>query len=164
MKDRHDIILILVSSKWLIPFSRVVHHIIFSVRDALSFLSQSSKFSRLYRREASSKSPQGFTLCFQLPFLFYHHFITRVLHGGSTWSFVKGFFSFFNCSSRFLLKLWSAKLYSKINMVLNTCFVLRSSSILHLASKVQYFLPNLLRWCYVTLDMFHDSSYQEWDI
>ena len=41
--------------------------------------------------------------------------------------------SFFNCSSRFLLKLRSAKLYSKINMVLNTCFVLRSSSILHLA-------------------------------
>ena len=45
---------------------------------------------------------------------------------------LQGFFSFFNCSSRFLLKLWSAKLYSKINMVLNTCFDLRSSSILHL--------------------------------
>ena len=43
----------------------------------------------------------------------------------------QGFLSFFNCSSRFLLKLRSAKLYSKINMVLNTCFVLRSSSILH---------------------------------
>ena len=47
----------------------------------------------------------------------------------------QGFFSFFNCSSRFLLKLRSAKLYSKINMVLNTCFVLRSSSILHLAFR-----------------------------
>ena len=47
----------------------------------------------------------------------------------------QGFFSFFNCSSRFLSKLWSAKLYSKINMVLNTCFVLRSSSILHLAFR-----------------------------
>ena len=47
----------------------------------------------------------------------------------------QGFLSFFNCSSRFLLKLWSVKLYSKINMVLNTCFVLRSSSILHLAFR-----------------------------
>ena len=42
----------------------------------------------------------------------------------------QGFFSFFNCSSRFLLKLRSAKIYSKLNMVLNTCFVLRCSSIL----------------------------------
>ena len=47
----------------------------------------------------------------------------------------QGFLSFFICSSRFLLKLWSAKLYSKLNMVLNTCFVLRSSSILHLAFR-----------------------------
>ena len=66
----------------------------------------------------------------------------------------QGFFSFFNCSSRFLLKLRSAKLYSKINMVLNTCFVLRSSSILLLHSEVQFFLPYLLRWCYVTLGNF----------
>ena len=80
----------------------------------------------------------------------------------------QGFFSFFNCSSRFLLKLWSVKLYSKINMVLNTCFVLRSSSILHLHSKVQFFLPYLLRWCYVTLDNFLHVSWficcQEWGI
>ena len=45
----------------------------------------------------------------------------------------QGCLSFSNCSSRFFSKLRSAKLYSKINMVLNTCFVLRSSSILHLA-------------------------------
>ena len=47
----------------------------------------------------------------------------------------QGFFSFFSCSSRFLSKLRSAELYSKINMVLNTCFVLRSSSILLLAFR-----------------------------
>ena len=45
----------------------------------------------------------------------------------------QGFFSFFNCSSRILSELRSAKPYCKINMVLNTCFVLRRSSILHLA-------------------------------
>ena len=56
------------------------------------------------------------------------------LHGG--YMVVRqGFFSFFNWSSRFLLKLWSAKLYSKMNMVFNTCLVLRSSSILHLAFR-----------------------------
>ena len=55
----------------------------------------------------------------------------------------------------FLSKLWSAKLYSKINMVPNTCFVLRSSSILHLASEVQFFLSHLLRWCYIILDNFY---------
>ena len=67
----------------------------------------------------------------------------------------QGFLSSFNSSSRFLSKLRSAQLYSKINMVLNTCFVLRSSSILHLASEVQFFLPYLFRWCYIILDNFH---------
>ena len=47
----------------------------------------------------------------------------------------QGFLSFFNCFSRFLSELWSVKLYSKINMVLNTYFVLWSSSILHLAFR-----------------------------
>ena len=64
-------------------------------------------------------------------------FLSSFYYRSSSWRLYmvvrQGFFSFFNCSSRFLLKLWSAKLYSKINMVLNTCFVLRSSSILHLA-------------------------------
>ena len=64
----------------------------------------------------------------------YHPFITGVLHGG--YMVVRqGFLSFFIRSSRFLSKLWSAKLYSQINMVLNTCFVLRSSSILYLAFR-----------------------------
>ena len=47
----------------------------------------------------------------------------------------QGFLSFFNCSSRFLSESGYIKLYSKINIVLNTCFVLRSSSILHLAFR-----------------------------
>ena len=40
-------------------------------------------------------------------------------------------------------------------MVLNTCFVLRSSSILHLAFQSAIFLPYLLKWCYIILDNFH---------
>ena len=47
----------------------------------------------------------------------------------------QGFLSFSFCSSRFLSELRSAKLHSKINMVLNTCFVLSRSSILLLAFR-----------------------------
>ena len=60
----------------------------FSVRDASSFLFRSSKFFALSRREAPSKSSQGFTLCFQLLFLFIilllPEFFIEALHGGSS--------------------------------------------------------------------------------
>ena len=80
----------------------------------------------------------------------------------------QGFLSFFICSSRFLSRWWSAKLYSKLNMVLNTCVVLRGSSILHLAFLSAMLLPYLLRWCYIILDNFLHVSWficcQEWGI
>ena len=66
----------------------------------------------------------------------------------------QGFFAFFNCSSRFLSKLWSVKLYSKINMVLNTWLFWRVQVFLFLHFEVQFFLRYLLRWCYVILDNF----------
>ena len=95
---------------------------------------RSSKFSALSRREAPSKSSQGFTLCFNFSF-----FLSFIYYRSSPWRLHmvirQGFLSFFNCSSGFLSKLWPAKLYSKINMVLNTCFVLRHSSILLLAFR-----------------------------
>ena len=95
---------------------------------------RSSMFSALSRHEAPSKSLQGFTLCFQFLFPFV---LSSFYYRSSSWRLYmvvrQGFFSFFNCSSRFLSKLWPAKLYSKINMVFNTFLVLRSSSILHLA-------------------------------
>ena len=69
---------------------------------------------------------------FNFPF-----FLSSFYYRSSSWRLYmvvrQGFLSFFNCRSRFLLKLWPAKLHSKINMVLNTCFVLWSSSILLLA-------------------------------
>ena len=171
MKDKHTINLILISSRWLNSFYgdyswwinswlQVIHlsfrswssyHILGS--RGFIFLLWSSKFSRLYRRKAPSKSLQGSPCIFNFSF-----FLSFFYYRSSSWRLNmvvhQGFFSFFNCSSRFLSKLWPAKLYSKINMVPNTCFVLRSSSILHLASEVQFFLPYLLRWCYVILDNF----------
>ena len=86
-------------------------------------------------------------------------FLSSFYYRSSSWRLYmvvrQGFLSSFNCSSRFLSKLRSAKLYSKINMVLNTCFVLRSSSILHLA--FQSAIPSTLssRWHYIILDNFH---------
>ena len=82
---------------------------------------------------------QSYSLHPSLPFD--HSFITRVLHG--CYMVVRqGFFSLFNCSSRFLSALRSSNLYSKLNMVFNTCLVLRSSSILHLAFR-SAILPTL---------------------
>ena len=131
------------------------------------FFFRSSKFSRLYHRKAPSKSLQGFTLCFNFSF-----FLSSFYYRSSSWRLYmvvhQGFLSFFNCSSGFLSKLWPAKLYSKINMVLNTCFVLRSSSILHLAFQSAILSTLSLRWCYVTLDNFLHVSWficcQEWGI
>ena len=117
------------------------------------FLFRSSKFSALSRREAPSKSSQGFTLCFQLLFLFIilllPEFFMEAQHGGSSRIpfILHSFFKIF-------LKLRSTKLYSKINMVPNTCFVWGVQAFFILPSKVQFFLPYHLRWCYVILDNF----------
>ena len=167
MKDTHNIILILVSSKWLILSFRVcpgginswllVVHLSSGV---LSFPHYLVAKLHLNHRKAS---PCVFNFSFFLSSFYYRSSSWRlymVVH--------QGFLSFFNCSSRFLSKLWPAKLYSKINMVLNTCLVLRSSSILHLAFWGAILLPYLLRWCYVTLDNFLHVSWficcQEWGI
>ena len=86
-------------------------------------------------------------------------FLSSFYYRSSSWRLnmvvQQGFFSFFNCSSRLLSRCWSAKLYSKLNMVLNTCFVLRGSNILHLAFLSAMLLPYLLWWCYIILGIFH---------
>ena len=126
----HNVILVMVSSKWssfFFPELFIMSH--FSVRDASSFLLRSFKFSALSRREDLSKSFQGLN-----PILFIlllPEFFMEALHGGSS----RIPFILQLLFSRFLSNLWSAKLYSKINIVFNTCFVLRSSSILHLAFR-----------------------------
>ena len=132
MKDTHNIILILVSSKWLIPYSGGSSKFLISFVH-LSFLAVPSSlnyFTTGFHLNHYKVSPCVFNFSFFLSSFYYRNSSGRlymVVH--------QGFFSFFNCSSRFLLKLWPAKLYSKINLVFNTCFVLRRSSILHLAFR-----------------------------
>ena len=88
MKDEHNVILILVSSKWLIPSSgvRSWYQILGSKLFIFSF--RSSKLFQLYHFKASSKSLQGFTLCSQLLFLsiilLLPEFFMEALHGASS--------------------------------------------------------------------------------
>ena len=125
--------------------------------------SRSSNLFQLYHHGDSSKSLQGFTLCFQLLFPFVW---SSFCYRSSSWRLYmvvrQWFISFFNFSSRFLSKLSSAKLYSKLNRVLNTCFVWRSSSILHPAfrsailSTLSFGMVICHSWQFSF--MFHDSQ------
>ena len=115
----------------------MVHHITFSVRDALSFLFpdlQALIITKLLSFVTIFLSIRSYSRVFYM-----------VVH--------QGFFSFFNCSSRSLSKFRSTKLYSQINMVLNTC-LFWGVQVFFLHIEVQFFLPYLLRWCYVILDNF----------
>ena len=104
------------SSKFLISF---VH---------LSF--RSSKFSRLYHFKASSYHCKASPCVFNFSF-FLSSFFTRVLHGVSSWWFIKDLIH-----SRSVLKI----------------LVGRAQIFFFLHSKVQFVLPYHLRWCYVILD------------
>ena len=99
MKDKHNVILILVSSKRLILYSGGSSNSLFQLLS--SFLSRSSNLFQLYHHGDSSKSLQGFTLCFNFSFLpVWSSFCYR----SSSWRFYKmvlqGFNSFSKCSSR----------------------------------------------------------------
>ena len=90
MKDTHNVILNLVSSKWLIPSSGVRSR--YQILDFKLFIFsfRSSRLFQLYHFKAPSKSLQGFSQSsFQVSISFDHSFIIGVLHGGSTWWFVK---------------------------------------------------------------------------
>ena len=133
MKDTHNVILIIVSSKWsnfFFPELFIVSHSRFEMLHL--FFSGVPSFPHYLVAKLHLNHCKASPCVFNFSF-----FLSSFYYRSSSWRLYmmvhQGFFSFFNCSSRFLLKLWSAKLYSKINMVLNTCFVLRSSSILHLA-------------------------------
>ena len=148
--------------------SRVVHHVIFLGSRCFIFSFPEFKVFSLYRPEAPSKSLQGFTLCCQLLFFLSSFLFTGVLHGGSTWWFIKDSFHSSIIFSTFLSKLWSAKLYSKLNRVVNTCFVLGSSRILHLAfrsailSTLSFDMVLCHPWQF--LPMFHDSHVVKNDV
>ena len=65
-------------------------------------------------------------------FRFDHLFVTGVLHGSSTWWFIKDLYFFLKCSSRF---------FSKKLKHSSSCY-----------PECNFFLPYLWRWYYVLLD------------
>ena len=132
MKDTHNVILILVSSKWLIPYSGASSK--FLVSNCFIFSFPEFQALSIYFIAKINLIIARIHLVFQLLFLLVILLLTEFFE--SFFMVVRqGFLSFFNCSSSFLSKLRSTKLYSKINMVFNTCLVLRSSCILHLAIR-----------------------------
>ena len=87
MKDKHNVILILVLSKWLIPYSGGTSNSCFHL---FIFLYRSAKFSLYLVAKVHLIIARFHLVFFNLSFLsFDHSFITEVLHGGSTWWFMK---------------------------------------------------------------------------
>ena len=102
MKDTHNIILILVSSKWSIPSFGVCSWWINSLLFLFHlFLFRSSKISQLYHFKASSNHCKASILFLSSFTSFWSSFCYR----SSSWRFYmmvhQGFNSFLNCSSRF---------------------------------------------------------------
>ena len=151
MKAKHNVILILVSSsKFNSLFRRFIKILDFICS---SFFPEFQVFlgyiiSKLHPNHCKA-SPCVVNFSF---------FLSSFYYRSSSWRLYmmvrQGFFSFFNCSSRFLSKLWSVKPYFKINMVLNTCFVLRSSSILLLA-----FRSVILSTLYFEVVLYHSWQF-----
>ena len=89
MKDKHNVILILVSSKRLILYSRGSSNSWFPLFIFSS--SRSSNLFQLFYHGDPSKSLQGFTLCFQPFFLSVWSFfcLTEFFMETLTWWFIK---------------------------------------------------------------------------
>ena len=88
MKVKHNVILILVSSKWLIPYSGDSSKFLISIVH-LIFFSESSNLFQLYRHRDPSKSLQGFNLILLSFILAVHSFLTGILQRGFTWLVIK---------------------------------------------------------------------------
>ena len=118
-------------------------------------------FSRLYHREGPFNQCKDSSYSFQASFPCDLLFIYPGFFESFFMVSHQGFFSFFNCSSRHLSKLWSAKLYSKNKHGVQHMTYLRSSSILHLAFRSAILstlsFEMVLCHCWQFHFVFHDS-------
>ena len=90
VKDKHNVILILVSPKILIPYSWGSSNSCFHL---FIFLYRSAKFSLYLVAEIHLNHYKVSPCVFNFFFLPLDHlFVTEVLHGGSTWWFIKDLF------------------------------------------------------------------------
>ena len=108
-------------------------------------------------------------LAFSTSLSFYHPFITGVLHGGSTWWFIKDSFHSSIVLQDFSRSYDLPSYTQKLNMVLNTCFVLRSSIILHLAFRsailsINIFWGGVMSFLIISIHVSWFTCCQEWGI
>ena len=151
MKDTHNVILIIVSSKWLIPSFGVRLWYQFLSSMQFIFLSGVPSFLYYLIEKVHLNHRKASPCVFQLLFL-----LSSFYYRSSSWRLYmvvrQGVFSFFNCYSRFLSKLRSDKLYSKLTWCSTHVLFWGVQVFFILHSKVQLFLQYLLRWCYAILD------------
>ena len=131
MKDKHNVILILVSSSKFnscFPEWFIILHSWFEM--LYLFFSKSSKLSQLYHHGDSSKSLQGFTLSFStsLSFRLIILLFTGVLHEVSAWWSIKDLTrsrnvhqDYFQRSSSFLLLAIRSAILSTILLEVVLC-------------------------------------------
>ena len=121
--------------------------------------SRSSNLFQLFHHGDSSKSVQGFTLCFQP--LFFPSVWSCFYYRSSSWRFYmmvhQGFNSFSECSSRFFSEKlkYSSSCIPKCSssyiifwgcvmsfLTISLCFMI------HMLSRMRYLIPSFfLRWC-----------------
>src|SRR3954466_10497411 len=120
MKDKHNVILILVSSsKFNSLFRRFIKILGFNCS---SFFSGVSSFLG-YIISKIHLITSRLHLVFSTSLSFYHPFITGVLHGGSTWWFVKdSFHSSFVLQDILGVKISQAILQNKLGAQHMFCF------------------------------------------
>ena len=166
MKDTHNIILTLVSSKWLIPYSGgsskfLISFVHLSFPEFKVFLGYI--ISKLHPNHCKA-SPCVFNLSF---------FLSPFYYRSSSWRLYmvvrQGFFSFFNCSSRFLSKLWPAKLYSKVkhgvqHMFFSEEFKYSSSCISKCNSFYLSFWGGVMSFLTISIHVSWFTCCQEWGI
>ena len=144
VKDKHNVILILVSSKILIPYSWGSSNSCFHLFHLLFF----PEFQALIISEIHLNHCKDSPCVFNFSFFSFLLF-TGVLHGGSTWWFIKDLYFFLKCSSRFFSKKLKLSSYGN--------------------PECNFFLPYYRRWYYVILDNLSScfswfTWCQEWDI
>ena len=144
--DKHNVILILVSSKWLIPYSGGSSNSCFHL---FIFLFRSAKFSLYLVAKLHLNHCKASTLFFSSSISIDHFFYFRSSHESSTWWFIKDLYSFSKCSSRFFSK--KLKLSSYCNPECNSFFRIIGGGIMsfliiwvhvfmiHMLSRLGYF-------------------------
>ena len=164
MKDKHNVILILVSSKWLIPYSGDSSKFLISF---VHFSFRSSKLFQLYHFKASSnhcKASPGvlFNFPFRLIILLLSEFFMEDQHGGSS-----RILFILRLLFKFSLEAKIRQAILKINMVPNTCFLEFKYSSCCISKCNSFYLSfwgGVISFLAISIQVSRFTCCQEWGI